>query len=65
LKAIIPKFKTLWVYYRSQQKEGETMTTKKRVFSPMFRLESAQLVANQNCSLKDAAKAIGMGKPTF
>lgn len=34
-------------------------------FSPEFRLESAQLVVDQNYSIKDAADAMGVGKSTM
>ena len=41
------------------------MTNKKRVFSTEFTLESAQLVVDQNYSIKDAAEAVGVGKSTL
>jgi transposase-like protein len=31
-------------------------------FTPEFRLESAQLVVDQNYTIKDAADAMGIGK---
>ncbi len=41
------------------------MANKKRVFSTEFKLESAQLVVDQNYSIKDAAEAVGVGKSTL
>jgi len=43
------------------------MKTRKarRTFSPEFRLESAQLVVDQNYSIKEAALAVGVGKSTL
>lgn len=41
------------------------MTNKKRVFSTEFKLESAQLVVDQNYSINDAAVAVGVGKSTL
>ena len=34
-------------------------------FNPQFRLESAQLVVDQNYSIRDAADAMGVGKSTM
>jgi len=34
-------------------------------FSPEFRLESAQLVVDQNYTVRDAADAMGVGKSTM
>lgn len=34
-------------------------------FSPEFRLESAQLVVDQNYTVRDAAGAMGVGKSTW
>jgi transposase len=34
-------------------------------FSPKFRLEVAQLVVNQGCSIRDTAEAMGVGKSTM
>lgn len=42
-----------------------TMTTTRRRFSPEFRLESAQLVLDQGYSVREAAKAMGVGKSTM
>nr|POR07580.1 hypothetical protein BOH68_05560 [Cobetia sp. MM1IDA2H-1] len=36
--------------------------TKKRTFSPEFRLEAAQLVVDQGYTLKAACEAMGVGK---
>lgn len=41
------------------------MMTKKRTFSPEFRLEAAQLVVNQGYTLKAACEAMGVGKSTM
>ncbi|MGY3727873.1 MULTISPECIES: transposase [Cobetia] len=38
------------------------MMTKKRTFSPEFRLEAAQLVVDQGYTLKAACEAMGVGK---
>src|SRR3990167_3252838 len=35
------------------------------IFSPEFRLESAQLVTDQGCSIREAAEAMGVGKSTM
>ena len=37
----------------------------RRTFSPEFRLESAQLVVDQNYSMREAALAVGVGHPTM
>ena len=37
----------------------------KRSFSPEFRLESAQLVVDQNYSVREAARAVGVGYSTM
>ena len=37
----------------------------RRTFSPEFRLESAQLVVDQNYSIKEAALAVGVGLSTM
>ena len=37
----------------------------RRTFSPEFRLESAQLVVDQNYSIKEAAQAVGVGHSTM
>ncbi|WP_299980720.1 transposase [uncultured Pseudoteredinibacter sp.] len=34
-------------------------------FSPEFRLEAAQLVVDQGRSVREAADAMGVGKPTM
>lgn len=39
--------------------------TKKRNFSPEFRLEAAQLVVDQGYKLKAACEAMGVGKSTM
>jgi len=39
--------------------------TKKRNFSPEFRLEAAQLVVDQGCTVKAASDAMGVGKSTM
>lgn len=39
--------------------------TKKRNFSPAFRLEAAQLVVDQGYTLKAACEAMGIGKTTL
>ncbi|WP_229359207.1 IS3 family transposase [Halomonas salipaludis] len=39
--------------------------TKKRTFSPEFRLEAAQLVVDQGYTLKAACEAMGVGKSTM
>ena len=45
---------------------GGTMTKKTRArFTPEFRLESAQLVVDQNYSVRQAAEAMGVGKSTM
>ena len=42
------------------------MSTKtRRTFSPEFRLESAQLVVDQNYSIREAALAVGVGHSTM
>lgn len=41
------------------------MMTKKRTFSPEFRLEAAQLVVDQGYTLKAACEAMGIGKSTM
>jgi len=35
------------------------------IFSPEFRLESAQLVTDQGRSIREAAEAMGVGKSTM
>jgi len=37
----------------------------RRTFSPEFRLESAQLVVDQNYSIREAAAAVGVGHSTM
>ncbi len=37
----------------------------RRTFSPEFRLESAQLVVDQNYSIREAALAVGVGHSTM
>ncbi len=37
----------------------------RRTFSPEFRLESAQLVVDQNYSIREAAQAVGVGHSTL
>jgi transposase len=37
----------------------------RRTFSPEFRLESAQLVVDQNYSIREAALAVGVGNSTM
>lgn len=37
----------------------------RRTFSPEFRLESAQLVVDQNYSIREAANAVGVGHSTM
>lgn len=37
----------------------------RRTFSPEFRLESAQLVVDQNYSVREAAAAVGVGHSTL
>ena len=37
----------------------------RRTFSPEFRLEAAQLVVDQNRSIREAADAMGVGKSTM
>ena len=45
---------------------GGTMKKKtRRTFTPEFRLESAQLVVDQNYSVRQAAEAMGVGKSTM
>ena len=39
--------------------------TKKRSFSPEFRLEAAQLVVDQGYTVKAACDAMGVGKTTM
>ena len=39
--------------------------TKKRTFSPEFRLEAAQLVVDQGYSLREACDAMGVSKSTM
>jgi len=39
--------------------------TKKRAFSPEFRLEAAQLVVDQGYTVKAACDAMGVGKSTM
>ena len=41
------------------------MMTKKRNFSPEFRLEAAQLVVDQGYTVKTACDAMGVGKSTM
>ena len=44
----------------------QTMRNKtRRTFSPEFRLESAQLVVDQNYSIREAATAVGVGVSTL
>ncbi|AAO07630.1 Transposase [Vibrio vulnificus CMCP6] len=45
---------------------GETMTKCiRRTFSAEFKLEAAQLVLDQNYTVVEAAKAMGVGKSTM
>ena len=45
---------------------GGKMNKKTRsAFTPEFRLESAQLVVDQNYSVREAAEAMGVGKSTM
>jgi transposase len=45
---------------------GGLMNKKTRpTFTPEFRLESAQLVVDQNYSVREAAEAMGVGKSTM
>lgn len=45
---------------------GETMITRtRRTFSAEFRLEAAQLVLDQNYTVVEAAKAMGVDKSTI
>lgn len=45
---------------------GETMTKRtRRTFSAEFKLEAAQLVLDQNYTVVEAAKAMGVGKSTM
>lgn len=45
---------------------GDTMKTRaKRNFSPEFRLEAAQLVVNQNYSVRQAAEDMNVGHSTM
>ena len=45
---------------------GGMMIKKTRArFTPEFRLESAQLVVDQNYSVREAAEAMGVGKSTM
>ncbi|TNZ65810.1 hypothetical protein CGK42_24025 [Vibrio parahaemolyticus] len=45
---------------------GETMTKRtRRTFITEFKLEAAQLVLEQNYSVVEAAKAMGVGKSTM
>jgi len=37
----------------------------RRIFSPEFRMESAQLVVDQNYSIREAATAVGVGHSTM
>lgn len=37
----------------------------RRTFSPEFRLESAQLVVDQNYGIREAAQAVGVGHSTM
>lgn len=41
------------------------MTKIKRTFSADFKLEAAQLVVEQNYSLREASEAMGVGKSTM
>ena len=41
------------------------MTRKRRSFSPEFKLEAAQLVVDQNYSIREAADAMNVGKTTL
>ncbi len=40
-------------------------TRPNRNFSPEFRLEAAQLVVDQNYSIREAAQAMNVGKSTM
>jgi len=45
---------------------GDNMTKKKRPrYAPEFRLEAAQLVVDQNYSIREAAQAMGVGHSTM
>ena len=48
-----------------EQLGGTMKNTVRRVFTPEFRLESAQLVIDQNYSVREAAEAMGVGKSTM
>jgi transposase len=41
------------------------ISKKRRIFSVEFRLESAQLVADKNYSIREAAQAVGVGHATM
>lgn len=45
---------------------GDKMTRQtRRTFTPEFKLEAAQLVLNQNYSIREAATAMNVGKSTM
>lgn len=43
---------------------GSMATRNKRNFTPEFRLEYAQLIVDQNYSVREAAEAMNVGKST-
>ncbi len=49
----------------SEPLAGNMKTRTRPTFTPEFRLESAQLVVDQNYSIKDAAEAMSVGKSTM
>lgn len=44
---------------------GLKLRRTRRAFTPEFRLEAAQLVVEQNYSIREAAEAMGVGKSTM
>ena len=48
-----------------EQLGGTMKNTNRRTFTPEFRLESAQLVVDQNYSVREAATAMDVGKSTM
>lgn len=44
---------------------GVKLRKTRRTFTPEFRLEAAQLVIEQNYSIREAAQAMGVGKSTM
>ena len=45
--------------------EGDKMTEKRKVFSPEFRLEAAQLVVDQGYTQKAACESMGVSKSSM